>query len=114
MNLLHRREINRAEHKKRDFIILGMQTMEYLFENLGPERFQEFCHCLISNEYPHSQSFPIGMPDGGRDSVVYTWGSGKREFIVFQVKYVRDPSALEDRYQWLANVLEEEAKKCSS
>lgn len=85
--------------------------MDYLFENLGDERFQEFCSCLISKEFPDFQSFPVGQPDGGRDSLVYIMNSPKKEFIVFQVKFVRNPASIPDAHKWLISILEDESAK---
>lgn len=82
--------------------------MDYLFENLGDERFQEFCHSLINKEFPDSQAYPVGQPDGGRDSLVYSMDSNKKEFIVFQVKFVRNPYQITDVHKWLTSVIENE------
>lgn len=65
--------------------------MDYQYENLGVERFQEFCHSIVNKEFPNAQAFPVGQPDGGRDSVAFSMSSTKKEFIVFQVKFVRNP-----------------------
>lgn len=88
--------------------------MDYLFENLGDERFQEFCSSLILQQYPNTQSFPVGQPDGGRDSISYIPGSTEKEFIVFQVKYVRNPNSLDNPHKWLSKIIEEEAKKVNT
>lgn len=85
--------------------------MDYLFENLGDERFQEFCNTLIAKEFPDTQSFPVGQPDGGRDSLVYLMESINKEFFVFQVKYVRNPNAVSDTHKWLTDIIEVEAPK---
>jgi len=85
--------------------------MDYIYENLGDERFQEFCSCIISKEFPNAQAFPVGQPDGGRDSLVYLMNSPKKEFIVFQVKYVRDPNQNRDMHKWLTKIVEGEADK---
>ncbi|WP_041758250.1 hypothetical protein [Psychroflexus torquis] len=85
--------------------------MDYLYENLGDERFQEFCNCLIAKEFPDSQSFPVGQPDGGRDSLVYFMNSTKKEFIVFQVKFVRNPNSIPDVHKWLTKIIKDEAPK---
>jgi hypothetical protein len=45
--------------------------MDYLYENLGDERFQELCQALLVKEMPHVQCFPIGQRDGGRDAIAY-------------------------------------------
>lgn len=85
--------------------------MDYLYENLGDERFQEFCNCLVAKEFPDSQSFPVGQPDGGRDSLVYFMNSTKKEFIVFQVKFVRNPNSIPDVHKWLTEIIADEAPK---
>ena len=56
--------------------------MDYIYENLGDERFQEFCHCLVNKEFGNTQAFPVGQPDGGRDSISYIMDSKKKEFVV--------------------------------
>jgi hypothetical protein len=85
--------------------------MEYLYENLGDERFQEFCSNIISKEFPNIQVFPVGQPDGGRDSIVYTMNAPNKEFIVFQVKFVRN--AMQERYihKWLTETIDGEIEK---
>jgi len=85
--------------------------MDYLFENLGDERFQEFCSCLISKEYPNIQSYPVGQPDGGRDSLVYFMNSLEKEFNVFQVKFVRNPNQEKDIHKWLTETIKGEVEK---
>jgi hypothetical protein len=85
--------------------------MDYLYENLGPERFQEFCSCLIAKEFPEFQAFPIGQRDGGRDSLAYIMGSPKKEFIIFQVKYVRNPQKELDVHKWMTEIIKKEAPK---
>ena len=39
--------------------------MDYPFENLDPERFQNLCQALLTKEFPHVQCFPVAQPDGG-------------------------------------------------
>jgi len=85
--------------------------MDYLYENLGDERFQEFCSCLVAKEFPNVQSFPVGQPDGGRDSIMYFMDSIKKEFIVFQVKFVRNPDSITDVHKWLTEIIKDEAPK---
>src|SRR5437773_2725150 len=60
--------------------------MDYPLENLGPERFQQFCQALLAKEYPDMQCFPVAQPDGGRDAVSYHFAEGVSNFSVFQVK----------------------------
>lgn len=88
--------------------------MNYLFENLGDERFQEFCGILVSREFPNAQLFPIGQPDGGRDAVVYLMDGKKKEFLVFQVKFVRKPYQERDLHKWLLKIIEDELPKVNS
>jgi hypothetical protein len=86
--------------------------MDYLFENLGDERFQEFCTSLLAKEYPNIQAFPVGQPDGGRDFLVYDDIKNKsKTFIVFQVKYVRNPHSMQDIHKWLIELIKLEAPK---
>lgn len=85
--------------------------MDYLYENLGDERFQEFCSNLISKEFPNIQAFPVGQPDGGRDSIVYSMDSVNKEFIVFQVKFVKNPNQQRDVSGWLTEIIKGELEK---
>ncbi len=85
--------------------------MDYLFENLDDKRFQEFCSTLVSKEFPNVQSLPVGQPDGGRDVLSYSMASSKKGFIVFQVKYVRNPKAIKDVHKWLVDTMKDEIPK---
>jgi hypothetical protein len=85
--------------------------MDYLYENLGDERFQEFCSSLINKEFSNMQAFPVGQPDGGRDSVAYSMDKTKKEFIVFQVKFVKNANQERDIHKWLTETIEKEVKK---
>ena len=85
--------------------------MDYLYENLGDERFQEFCSSLIAKEFPNTQSFPVGQPDGGRDSLSYNVETLEKTFIVFQVKFVRNANLINDSHKWLIETVEKEAPK---
>ena len=87
--------------------------MDYALENLGPERFQEFCHALLVKAYPKTQCFPVGQRDGGRDAISYYSKVASDKFVVYQVKYVRKPQAENDLHKWLIDVVEEEAPKVS-
>ena len=75
--------------------------MDYSLENLGPERFQEICHALLSRAFPTTQCFPVGQRDGGRDAVSYSALHASREIIVYQVKFVRRPLAEKEPHKWL-------------
>ncbi|GHO88060.1 NACHT domain-containing protein [Dictyobacter formicarum] len=86
--------------------------MDYQYENLGPERFQHFCQALIAREHPHTQCFPVGQPDGGRDAIAYISNEkNSKSFIIFQIKFVRKPQAEADIHKWLVKIMEEEALK---
>lgn len=85
--------------------------MDYLYENLGDERFQEFCSSLISKEFPNIQAYPVGQADGGRDTIVYLMNSDEKEFIVFQVKFVRNANQERDVHKWLIETIEKETEK---
>jgi len=85
--------------------------MDYQFENLGPERFQQFCQSLLAREFPQFQCFPIGQPDGGRDAIAFYLDERQGEFIVFQVKFARKPMTLDDPHKWLTDIVAEEAPK---
>ncbi len=67
--------------------------MEYLFENLGPERFQQFCQALLAKYYQHVICFPTAQPDGGRDALAFLDKFTSNNYIVFQVKFARKPLA---------------------
>lgn len=84
--------------------------MDYPLENLGDERFQEFCQSLLISEFPKLQCFPIGQRDGGRDAILWTNFSQRKRrdsFIVFQVKFVRNP-CIEAPHKWLTKTIEGE------
>ena len=85
--------------------------MDYIYENLGFERFQEFCHSIVNKEFPGAQAFPVGQPDGGRDSVAFSMSSTKKEFIVFQVKFVRNPNKIRNVHKWLVDTISKEVDK---
>lgn len=85
--------------------------MDYPFENLGPEKFQEFAQALLAKEHPDLQCLPVAQPDGGRDIVTYQRESSSQNFDVYQVKYVRRPQAEKDTHKWLLGIIKSEAPK---
>jgi hypothetical protein len=86
--------------------------MDYQYENLDPERFQHFCQALLVKEFPNVQCFPVGQPDGGRDAILYShFEKATKNFIVFQVKFVRRPQAETDPHKWLRDIIKEEVPK---
>jgi len=84
--------------------------MTYPYENLSPEKFQQFCQALLVRQFPKTQCLPVGQPDGGRDGISPS-PSVSGQFVVFQVKFVRNPNDMEDPHKWLTGVVEEEAPK---
>jgi hypothetical protein len=80
--------------------------MDYNLEALGPERFQNLCQALLTASFPNVQCLPVAQPDGGRDAFVKQDGG----FIVFQVKYARDPSAKGERTSISDLIASEKAK----
>lgn len=85
--------------------------MDYPFENLDPESFQKFCQALLTKEFPNVQCFPVAQSDGGRDAVSYLSDDEERGFIMYQIKFVRQPLAEPDPHKWLTGILKEEAPK---
>lgn len=85
--------------------------MDYPFENLDPEKFQHLCQALLTKEFPHVQCFPVAQPDGGRDALSYLSQDEERGFIVYQIKYVRQPFTETEPHKWLVGILKGEAEK---
>lgn len=86
--------------------------MDHSFENLGPDRFQQLVQALLMTANTKTICFPIGQPDGGRDAVLpVSFEIGKDEFIVFQVKYSRQPATIEDVSKWLLEKASGELEK---
>ncbi|MDX8510895.1 NACHT domain-containing protein [Mesorhizobium captivum] len=72
--------------------------MQYHFETLGDERFQQLCQALLVGIFPQTQCLPVGQADGGRDAFVRGLRGGKpKEVTIFQVKFSRDPYSKEAR-----------------
>ncbi|MYA16335.1 MAG: NTPase (NACHT family)-like protein [Gemmatimonadetes bacterium] len=84
---------------------------DYQFENLGEARFQHLCQALLAHEFPGVQCFPIHQPDGGRDAISTSWSTDDDSFTVYQVKYVRRPSALSQPWKWFTDTVEAELPK---
>lgn len=85
--------------------------MDYPFENLGPEKFQEFAQALLNREVTDLQCFPVAQPDGGRDIVTYERKLSSQNFAIYQVKYIRKPLAEKDSHKWLLEIIKGEAPK---
>ena len=69
--------------------------MNHDFEQLGPERFQEFCQSLLLVQYPDLQCFPVGQGDGGRDGLLRP-SVDVQDLVVYQVKFKRNPATVRD------------------
>jgi hypothetical protein len=85
--------------------------MDYPFENLNPEKFQEFAQALLGREFTDLQCFPVAQSDGGRDIVTYSHRLPSQNFAIYQVKYVRKPLAEKDIHKWLLRIIKGEAPK---
>jgi hypothetical protein len=85
--------------------------MDYQFEQLGQDRFQQFCQALLATIYPNVTCFPVAQPDGGRDALVYINEHSKDSFLVFQVKFVKKPYAESDPHKWLLDIIAKELPK---
>ena len=86
-------------------------AFDYQFENLGEDRFQHLCQALLIQEFPHVQCFPTHQPDGGRDAISTSWSTFEDSFTVYQVKYVRRPSAHPQPWKWFTDTIEAELPK---
>lgn len=71
--------------------------MDYHYEALDDQRFQKLCQTIIAAQYPNTQCFPVNQPDGGRDAVSFHVESNQDTFIVFQVKFSRNPNTKTER-----------------
>ena len=71
--------------------------MDFHYEVLDSEKFQKLCQTLIVAQYPSTQCFPVGQPDGGRDAVYFHGDPNQNEFTVFQVKFSRYPDNKTER-----------------
>ncbi len=88
--------------------------MDYALENLGAERFQEFCQAVLLQDHPGLRCFPVGQPDGGRDALSFhdtRDSDGRRQFAVFQVKFSRKPHAEKNPHDWLIETVKGELEK---
>lgn len=88
-------------------------TLQYDYESLGPDRFQQMCQALLVRTYGEMQCFPVGMPDGGRDASSPT--AGIADAVVYQIKYRKPtPNKLatpDEICSWLEKHLVEEILK---
>ncbi|MGW1713145.1 NACHT domain-containing protein [Streptomyces sp. NPDC002156] len=82
--------------------------MDYNYESLLNQRFQMLCQSLLVTEYENVQCFPIGMADGGRDATSRTGG---RLETVFQIKFSRNPSTINNPARWIIDAIKGEKEK---
>ena len=66
------------------------------------------CQSLLTRTFPTLQCMPTRMPDGGRDALRI---STNKSLVIFQVKYARNPSAIEDVADWIIKAVEPEIPK---
>jgi hypothetical protein len=85
--------------------------MDYPYENLGPEKFQQFCQSLLTHEFENVQCFPVSQADGGRDALSYLNHEGTKVFVVYKIKYIQHPLSDSDPHLKLVGILEEELPK---
>lgn len=78
--------------------------MDYPFESLNPDSFQELAQALLVKEFPGLQCFPVGQADGGRDAGF----SSTTDKIIFQVKFSRSPATIKDPFKWLTDTIKGE------
>ena len=71
--------------------------MDYRYEALDEHGFQKLAQALILTAHPRTQCLPVAQPDGGRDAVLFHVDGTNRGFVVFQVKYSRDPRSKNER-----------------
>jgi hypothetical protein len=80
------------------------------FENLGADRFQQLVQSILKSAFPRTTCFPVGQPDGGRDATDKST-SDDDGFIVYQVKYSKHPSDIDDLPKWLLDKFAGEKQK---
>lgn len=81
--------------------------MDYQFENLGPDRFQQLVQALLARAYPEMACFPVGQPDGGRDAV----SRNRTGLSVYQVKYTANAGSVPDPVTWIVSAARSETKR---
>lgn len=89
--------------------LLGVLWIIYL-KTLVMKDFRNFV-AVLNKKFSSTQSFPVGQPDGGRDTLVYFMDKPNKDFIVFQVKYVRNANKDKDIHKWFVDVVNGEAEK---
>src|SRR5260370_5950135 len=82
--------------------------MQFDYERLTPDRFQEFAQALVVRSFPNLQCYPVGQKDGGRDALDK---SPTDEVIVFQVKFKRERFSNDDAFKILKPTIDAEIPK---
>lgn len=82
----------------------------YNYESLLDEHFQNLVQALLVKSFPDLKCFPVGMPDGGRDATS-SLETEDPNSLVFQVKFSRNPSAIDDVFKWITKAVDGEASK---
>lgn len=82
--------------------------MQYNYEVLTPDRFQELCQALIARTYKEAVSYPVGKRDGGRDALA---PDDDGNVIVFQVKFRRTMEKPGDAAKLAISAFDDELEK---
>ncbi|WP_278263723.1 hypothetical protein [Nocardia sp. AG03] len=81
--------------------------MQYDYERLNPDRFQDMCQALLVAELPDVQCYPVGQSDGGRDATSPSVGAGNG-MTIFQVKFKRERLKGDDPYSYVKKAIHAE------
>jgi tetratricopeptide (TPR) repeat protein len=85
--------------------------VEYPYEQLDDKQFQTLCQSLLAAMWPDLQAFPLGEADGGRDATRRLHDTEQSPgFVVYQVKFTREPHAVRDTVRWLRDVIDRERR----
>ena len=84
--------------------------MDYYYETLTNQKFQKLCQSIIESKYPDTQCFPVEQPDGGRDAIAFLRDPTQEGFIVFQIKFSKNPEIKDERDSIKDLIISEKAK----
>jgi len=59
------------------------------------------CQALLVSEEPGITCYPVGTPDGGRDAVQMYFDDDEKSFLVYQVKFSRNPKEGKESRDWV-------------
>ena len=71
--------------------------MRYNYEALNYLSFQKFVQALIVKVHRETICLPVQQPDGGRDAFFYHDALERKNFVVFQVKFTKNPTEKSER-----------------